>query len=263
LIVIIIASCSLCFGIEGLLIDEGYDYRVVKHENFRIGEKLDYRVSWVVSGIKLLEVGYGELDLKETLLMKNREVYHVIFKVKTAPFFDVLFKIRDVMDCYIDRAGVFSWGFSMDIREGKTHYTRETRFDQRNHSGIHKSSLRNLEKKTKILPFMQDFISAVYYIRVFDMQKEKNITFNIDNDGYAYEAAVTFIGQEKIKTSIGKIMADKLILSWYKVGRKKQKEKESHLLWISADKNRIPLKVESFGDIGKFVTSLKEIDNEK
>ena len=172
--VIIIAFCGLCSGIEGLLIDEGYDYRVVKHENFRIGEKLDYRVSWVVSGIKLLEVGYGELDLKETLLMKSREVYHVIFKVKTAPFFDVLFKIRDVMDCYIDRAGVFSWGFSMDINEGKSHHTRETRFDQVGHFGIHRSSLRNLEKKTKILPVPPDSITQsadMIILNTFGLEK--------------------------------------------------------------------------------------------
>lgn len=255
-VIAIFVSVNSCFALEGLLIDSSHEYRTMDYPGLRVGEKMKYKVAWKYKGIKVINVGYGELHVKELLSVNGRDVYHVVFKAWTSTFFDIFFKIRDVYESYIDRAGCFSWGLEMDIREGKSHYTRETRFNQGEHYGLHKSSYKKNTRRAPILPYMQDFVSAMYYARAFDMEKEKEISFNMDNDGKAYKTTLKFVKREIIKTKMGRIDAVKLDLSWYKLGRKKRKSKESHFLWISADGDRLPLKIESIGEIGKFITSL-------
>ena len=254
------ANCAA--GVEDVLPEKNDSLRKVAHAGFRTGEKLKYKISWLFKGINVINVGFADLELEGIVFLKGRYIYKAGFSARSAPFFDVFFKIRDYATSYIDREGLFSWGMKMDINEGKSHYVRESYFDQVNNCGIHTVSYRQVPKKAKILPYMQDFMSAVYFARSLDMEKLGCVTFNIDNDGFAYEATLKFICKEKLDTAAGKFYASKLDLSWHKAGRKKAPGKESHFLWISADKYRYPLQVESIGEIGKFVTSLIGIEGQ-
>ncbi len=254
IVLFMIVTSGLCFAPEEFLINGRHMYRKVNYPGFRVGERLKYNVTWN----KVVSVGYGELHVKEIINVKKRDIYHVIFKVRTSMFFDIFFKIRDVFEGYIDKAGCFSWGFKMDINEGEKHYTRETLFDQKNNYGLHNSSYRKGVRKASILPYMQDFVSAMYYARRFNMEQQKHVVFNMDNDGKAYETTIKFVKRERISTKIGRVDAVKLDISWYKRGGNKR-VKESHFFWLSADEDRLPLKIESVGGIGKFITSLVKV----
>ena len=164
---ILAALTGHCFAIDDLMIIGDHEYREIDSRGFRVGEHLTLKVSWRM-GIKFFDVGYGELHVKEVMNVKGREVYHLVFNIRSAPFFDLFFKIRDVLESYMDRRGLFSWGFEMDINEGKKHYTRHTLFDQANGMGYHGSSFRRKVKEQPTLPNMQDFLSAIYYLRIFD-----------------------------------------------------------------------------------------------
>lgn len=258
-IVLMFLASGSGLAVDDFLIDENHAYRAANYSGFRVGERMKYKVYWKFKGIKVIDVGYGELHVKEIINVKGRDIYHMVFKARTSVFFDIFFKIRDVYESYIDRAGCFSWGFEMDINEGKKHYTRKTRFNQKEKYGLHQNSYRNKTKKADILPDMQDFVSAMYYSRIFDLEKEKEVSFNLDNDGKAYKATMKFVKREKMRTKIGRIEALKIDISWYKIGRKNKKRKESHFLWFSADEDRLPLKIESVGEIGKFVTKLVKV----
>jgi len=235
------------------MIDENYPYRKVVHGSFPVGEKYGYNIAWL-----FVDVGYATMEVKEILRVKKRDIYHIVFTAGTYPFFDAFFRIRDVAESYMDKSGVFPWRFTEQISEGKRSVSKETIYDQKKNMATFKEYTRNRTRTAAVLPYTQDFLSVVYYCRTFDIEKEKELYFNINNDGTAYEAMIKFIAREPLKVKAGRFNAIKVEVMWYKKGRK-DRCKESHLLWLSADYKKIPLQVESEGEVGKFITSLVKI----
>ncbi|MDB4180408.1 DUF3108 domain-containing protein, partial [Flavobacteriaceae bacterium] len=94
---------------------------------------------------------------------------------------------------------------------------------------------------------VQDMLSVFYFLRnnynLDQIKKDKDLSVNMFFDSENYEFKMKFLGIETINTKFGKIKCIKL-RPFVQSGRV-FKEKESLTLWISADKNKIPLRIKA------------------
>ena len=62
-----------------------------------VGERSMFNISF--QGIK---VGTGEIEIKNEKKIGGVSTFHIVGKGKTAPFFDLFFKVRDVYETHLD-----------------------------------------------------------------------------------------------------------------------------------------------------------------
>ena len=80
---------------------------------YDVGEYSSFNVSF--GGIK---VGTAELHIKRQIKTGNTSAFHIVGKGRTAPFFDLFFKVRDVYETYLDTSKIRPLKFVRDINEG-------------------------------------------------------------------------------------------------------------------------------------------------
>ena len=86
----------------------------IDNSSFQTGEKLRYRITYGI-----VDAGEATLEVRKTKrLVRGREMYHIVGKGKTAPFFDFFFKVRDTYETYLDTLKIRPINFLRDIYEG-------------------------------------------------------------------------------------------------------------------------------------------------
>ena len=80
---------------------------------YKTGEHTSYDISF-----EGLSVAFAEMEIKNTVLLKNIPAFHVVAKARTASFFDLFFKVRDLYETYIDTTTIKPIKFYRNIQEG-------------------------------------------------------------------------------------------------------------------------------------------------
>ncbi|MEZ5045895.1 MAG: DUF3108 domain-containing protein [Chitinophagaceae bacterium] len=230
--------------------------RVVNNQSFKRGEKLTYKVH------------YGFIDAVEATIeiteenksFKNRNTLHVVGIGKSKGTFDYFFKVRDRYESYIDEQYLVPWYFGRRVDEGGFKIAQDYYFDHYNNKvEIKKSSFLDIVNNT------QDMISGFYLARTFDLSNAKmNQTFKVPTvvDGEMYDLQIKFKGKEKVKTKWGYINCLKFVPVLQK-GRI-FKHEEDLIVWISDDKNHVPIKAKAdilFGSIKLDLIDFKGLYN--
>ena len=160
--------------------------------------------------------------------------------------FNLFFKVVDNFETYIDEEGIFPWLFIRRSNEGGYKISQDITFDQRKCKTIS-------QKKTITTPkYIQDIISSVYYARTCDFTDAKSgdvypVDFYIDDS--VYTSKIVFLGRETITTSLGtfKCLKFKPMVAVDKTF----KDPYPMVLWVTDDKNKMPIIAESGIKVGK------------
>ncbi len=165
---------------------------------------------------------------------------HVVGRANSTGLFNLFFKVENRYDSYIDEDFMAPRRFSRRIREGRYRRNDEVSFD---HQKLRAVSNR---ATTTIPAYVQDIISAFYYARTFDMDGVRpGDSFDVDfylSDS-VYVSKIVFERREQITTSLGafntlkfkpQVLEGTVFSQPYPM-----------TLWISDDKNKIPVLVES------------------
>lgn len=218
-------------------------WRKVDNRAFRVGEKLTYVVKW-----KGVAGGTAVMHVEKIVKISGRDAYYVTLSTRSSKFFDVFYKIRDVIESYIDKEGIFTWKQRKRLRGGKYRSNKETVYDQERHQASHK------KKKIEIPVYVQDSLSSVYYLRTQSLKEGDSLIIDANDDGKNYAAEVKVMGMEKVATPSGKYEALKTEVIW------KREEKihgESSQIWFSNDERKIPVKIERQGKITMLLKKAK------
>ena len=226
--------------------------RSINNEAFRPGEKLHFQLHYgmINAGEATLEV------LPETRKFGPRECYHMIGTGRTTGAFDWFFKVRDRYESVIDKEAMVPWLFTRRVKEGS--YTKN-----QNVSFNHYHDSAKSETATISIPeYTQDLISAFYYARTIDFTRAKEgDVFPIDGylDDEIFSLSIKYLGKEKIKSKVGWINCIKFrpMLSEGRVF----KEDEDMTIWVSDDKNRVPVRVQTEILIGSIKMDLVKYEN--
>lgn len=220
---------------------------------FGDGEWFQFKMSY--SGF--LTAGTATLHVKETKL-NNKDVYHVVGKGWTSGMIKWFFKVKDRYESYFDKTTILPYKFIRNIDEGGHTKDIEVDFDQNNN----KAYVNDKKHKTKAVfdtrDNIQDMVSTYYYLRnkidinTLKVGDEIRTDMFFDNENYGFK--LKYLGSEIINTDFGKI--ESLKFRPYVMAGRVFKAEESLTLWVSKDKNKIPLRIRADLRVGSLRAEL-------
>lgn len=230
---------------------KGQELRKVNNDVFREGEEFKFDAYYhslitgrVSAGIVTLGI---RKDLKEYM---GRKTYHIEGTGKTKTFFNLFFKVVDRYESFIDIETLAPWYFVRRVYEGNYIIEQDVYFNQfKNIATLYqlkKTGSGKFTKTQQIKPYTQDIISAFYYARTADLTNIKvndEIPIQFMLDDSVYVSKIVYQGKETIKTRLGEFRCMKFKPMVLKGEVFSQPYPMS--IWISDDKNRIPLLAES------------------
>lgn len=229
--------------------------KIQGNTSFTYGEKLTYKIRY--SLYFNLNVGEVSFEIKENPVMLNgRRNYHIVSLGKTYRFYDAFFKVRDRHESFIDEQTLLTRAFIRIVREGNYSKDEYTTF----HHNMGYAKIDN--KQIEIPELTHDMMSALYYARNFDYDNAAigdsfMVTTLISKE--IYHVGAIYKGKENIKTPLGTFKCIKLqpILI---TGRVFETE-DGMMLWVTDDKNRVPVRIESGISVGSIRADLVEVEN--
>lgn len=211
--------------------------------------KLNYS-GWVKAGNATLEV-------KEATF-KNRSVYHVVGKGWTTGAIKWFFKVNDRYESYFDKATGRPYKFIRNINEGGHVKNRVIEFDYEKNLAFVNDLRHKTKKAVSITSDIQDMVSAYYYLRDhYDTETIKvghTVKLNMFFDNEIFGFKLKFLGRETINTKFGNINC--LKFRPYVMAGRVFHEEESVTLWVSADNNKIPIKIKADLRVGSLRSDL-------
>lgn len=236
----------------------GFQASEVKKESaFQEGEWFKFEMSY--SG--LVKAGNATLSLSETTL-NGKPVYHVVGKGWTTGAIKWMFKVKDRYESYFDKDTGVPYKFIRKIDEGGHTKDIEINFDHKNRIAEVTNKKHKNVKKIATEQDVQDMVSMYYHLRnSIDIETLKNgdeIKTNMFFDEENYGFKLKYLGKETIKVDVNgsdvKVKAIKF--RPYVMAGRVFKEEESLTLWVSADENKIPLKIQADLAVGSLRADL-------
>mgnify|MGYP003640960593 CR=1 FL=1 len=225
-----------------------------QEKSYGDGEYFKFRVHY-----GFVTAGYATLKVKSTTL-KGKDVYHVRGFGETVGVSKWFFKVKDDYQSYIDREKNIPYRFIRKIDEGG--YTKDIEIDF-NHA-TNKATVNDKKKnEVTVMSFpddTQDMISAFYYLRnqldTENIKPGQVVEMNMFFDQENYKFRLKFLGKEVLDTNFGRVKT--LIFRPYVQSGRVFKEKESLTVWISDDKNKIPMLIKADLAVGSLKATLTE-----
>jgi len=202
---------------------------------YDVGEYASYTISFGA-----INVGYAELEVKEIISVNNIPSFHIIGKGRTAPFFDLVFKVRDVYETFIDTLSLLPVAFNREVREGRHVISQHYSFNHKNHEVVSTDSIFNIPIQT------QDMLSAFFYARTFkkdSLSSGDSFSIPIFMDDENYLLKIQYLKNEIIKTRWGKV--DCMVFRPKMQEGRVFEDGEEMKIWITDDRNHLLLKVET------------------
>ena len=219
---------------------------------FKNGEWLRYKMSysgWMRAGTAVLKLEEKELH--------GKKVYHATGTGWTSGMIKWFFKVDDTYESYFDKKIVIPYFFKRKIDEGGYKKNRNTTFNYTTNEALVEDFIK---KKDTMITFsdVQDMLSSFYYLRnqnVDTLKKGEEIRIDMFLDSQIYPFKLRFLGKETLKTKVGKVKTLKF-RPLVQAGRI-FKAQESVTIWITADKNKIPIKMNANLSVGSLRADLE------
>ena len=219
---------------------------------FKSGELLRYKMSYsgfLRAGTAVLEVNEKELN--------GKTVFYTKGKGWTSGMIKWFFEVDDVYESYFDKDSVKPYLFKRKIDEGGYKKHRITSFNYNSNKAYVQDFTR--QKDTSVaFSNVQDILSSFYYLRnkdVTGMKVGEEIAIDMFLDTQIYPFKLRFLGTETLKTKFGKI--NTLIFRPLVQSGRVFKAQESVTLWITADANKIPIKIKADLAVGSLRAELE------
>ncbi len=216
-------------------------------EAVRLGERLLFEV-----GYGLVSAGYGELSIPTIIEYEERLCYLIQSRAWTNRAFDIIFPVKDMFTSIWDAESLYSYRTEKHLSEGKYRANRWTKFDQKNHRAI--TDKYDLET----YPRVQDVLSSFYYARTLNLGVGDSIPLPNHTDGRNYPILVITHERERVTVPAGTF--DCLIVEPILKTPGLFDQKGRIKIWVTDDKIKMPVKMETEIMIGKIHAELIEYD---
>ncbi|MFN5208452.1 MAG: DUF3108 domain-containing protein [Bacteroidota bacterium] len=185
---------------------------------------------------------------------------------RTYSGYDWIFKVRDKFESIVDSGSFRPLKYLRDTHEGANSTYNDNYFN--NLKNIAYTFLKRKDgimhrDTVPITPCTYDVLTMIYYARNIDYSSLKpgtDIPVSIFLDAKSYDKqSIRYLGKENLKTEFGTFRCikfqPKLIAGTI------FKEGDSMIVWVTDDKNKIPLLVETPILVGSIKARIKSIEN--
>ena len=244
----------LVLGILAIVVIPFFAFKSVPKPTVRAfdkGEHLKYSVKYSL----YINVGVAYMDFYVEDQLKDfagDKCIHLRAVGKTRKFYDNFFKVRDYFDAYVTADDFSPRYFNRNILEGN--YKKQEYYvfyPNKNKVSTDKRKQYEVPSNT------WDILSVWYLARKFDfesMQKGDSIMMHTFIDKETYPIGLRYLGDEEVEVDGGTFKCH-VIKPMLVAGELFESEDEM-TLWVSADKNHIPVKIESGISVGSVTAEL-------
>ncbi len=222
---------------------------------FSPGEKLIFQVRWA-----FIPAGEAVLEVYPIETMSGRKVYHFALTARSYPVVDFFYKVRDRIDAYTDEKLSHSILYK-ETKEGKrkkkvvVHFNWEKGEAQRSNFG---------EKiaPVPIKPGTFDPLSVYYALRLHDLKENMELEKPLTDGKKWILGRARVVKREKVTVLSGTYDTYLVEPDLEHIGGVFKKSKDAKLqIWVTADHQRIPVKIRSKVAVGSFVGELMSVEN--
>jgi hypothetical protein len=223
------------------------------------GEALNYKATW-----GFFTIGSASTKIDRTLYKVGSSICFKIDIAGQTNGVAKLFYVRDKWASYIDTAEITTHKSFRSIREGRYELDEEIRFDHNNK----KAEVKVYDKKSKAFVLkkmyetpenIRDVVAGFMVFRLVDLSKySKGETFTINGfyEDEGYKINVIYLGEEYLKTDLGKILC-------YKVKPIVPKNsvfsgRDAVDVWLSANKTKTIIRIRAKMFVGNVLIDLQK-----
>ncbi len=232
---------------------------------FKSGEQIDYDVFYNMGKI-WVPAGRVRFSVKDSVY-NNKACFLFDGKGKSLKSYDWFFKVRDHYSSLVEKNTFEPQKFTRSVNEGDFKLYYDYRFNNKTEKAtVYDDKIDHSKKSIIDFPNCSyDVITSVYYARTLDYS---NVNYNdtiqlsmmvdkkIYNDLY-----IRYLGTETIEDQYGK-KHDCIKFSPQLIEGTLFKEGESMYIYVTNDKNRIPIYIEAeivVGSVKAYIKSMKNI----
>lgn len=230
----------------------------IQNRTFQNGEEITYKMyyNW-----KFVWLAAGEVTFK---VVDMGDQYHLSAFGKTYKEYEWFFKVRDKYDTYIDKETLLPNVSIRDIEEGKYRLYDEVTFDKSHN--VAKSFRGKSKDKAQMTDYpidacMHDILSIIYFVRNVefqDMSAGSEIPIKIFMDKETWPLKVRYKGKDGKKKVKGAGKFKTIRFSPEVIVGTVFNEDAQMDVWVTDDKNKIPVLIESPVSVGSVKAVLKE-----
>lgn len=170
---------------------------------FKAGERIDLSLMYKWGAVNT-EVAQAAVTL-DTVSYNGEEAFHVNFKVKSAPFFDVFFKMREDFHSWFTVRELKPLKFTRNTLEGKYTATNEYYYDWPAgviHADVNFNGRGDEHYEIPVHECAYDLPALIFYLRTMDLSRmhagEKyHLSFAIDES--VFDVVLTYHGPTTLK----------------------------------------------------------------
>lgn len=231
----IIIACLLFVPVISSF-NDGNNSRI--NSPYQAGENLTFLIHY-----GFINGGKVSLSINNDSIL-GKKVYHVVIDAKTTGIAEVLYKVRDIYESYIDPSTDLPVKAIRNISEGRYKRYNEVLFDHesRTDSSLVYSQTSGLQVVPKNI---HDILSGFFYLRKYYLPNDLDqgeiihiLTYFTDE---LFSLDIRYKGIETIRTKLGKVECYRFD-PVTEVGRLFKTENDMSI-WFSKDKNFLPVRI--------------------
>ena len=216
---------------------------------FTVPEKLVFDLTW--TGVK---AGTSTL---ETVNDKGRT--KIISTARSADWVSLFYTVDDRVESLLSNEQTVSLiglpeNYRIKVREGRHRRDKELIFDHANSQVTFIDHLGNEKKTYKIDGKTFDPLTSFYYVRTLKLEVGKSVYVDVFDSKKLWNVEVQVLRREKIKTKLGEF--DTVVIKPLMKSEGIFNRKGDVYIWLTDDKKRIPVKLESKVAIGSITATL-------
>ncbi len=213
---------------------------------FSIGETLEFDLK-----VNIIKAGNAKLQVIGEEIVDENQTYHIKYTVKSNRYVDRLFYVRDQVDSWLDKNGLFTRKFMKNIREGSYRYKLEAKMNYID------STLTSEDEVFQIDSEIRDPFSLFYYLRSIPLKVGQKLSFKTFDNGQFVDFHIIVHRKENVRAPAGRFRC--LVIEPYREGKTLFKQKGDMRIWLTDDERRLPVKIETKATFGSMTMLLKKI----
>jgi len=204
-------------------------------------EILDYEVKF-----NFISVGSATMSIKKIKSDNKNIDYYYYFNLKTNKIWDQIFPIRDTVKTWMDSKKFYTHKMHKIIIEPNYKKQLKVIFNYEKNFFISNNEKKSISKK------IRDPYSFLYYLRTLNLKVGNEFQFDIFDDNKIFNVEFSILKEERVKTLIGEFQC--LVIEPVNI----KKNKSIMKIWLTNDKNKIPIKIVSnthFGSLNMLLVN--------
>jgi len=214
--------------------------------------KYDLFVDLIKVGPDLVKLGSATLSTKKIEIINGQKAYHLNFSVKTSKIGDMLFKIRDTIDVWVNTESLELIQQTKKLREGSR--------KSKSFTTIKGNVARTNDKEYIVPENIFDPYALIMILKNEDILESQSKKFTILDGGKVREIEIQNIGIKTVRTPAGKF--DAYTYKPLHNGKSALKNKGDMQISYGIINNRtVPVKISLKLSKGVIVLKLKKSSN--